>query len=119
MWASRSLVISTRFLKSSGRTSFAIAAKSSGFLMSCLGKGIPPLGHSTMAFWTASSSVRAQETWICSSLGEVVTSLPASFAPSSYLSQSIAIFSSAAPTVMIPSANLPVFLALIGPAVAT
>ena len=49
---------------------------------------------------------------IWSSFGEVVTSLPASFAPSSYLSQSIAIFSSAAPTVMIPSANLPVFFAL-------
>ena len=100
-------------------TIFAIAAKSSGFLMSCFGNGIPPFGHSRTAFSTASSSVGAQETWIWSSFGDVVTSLPASLAPSSNLSQSIPIFSSAAPTVMIPSANLPVFLALTGPAVAT
>ena len=49
MWTARSLVISTRFLKSSGRTSLAIAAKSSGFLMSCFGNGIPPFGHSIIA----------------------------------------------------------------------
>ena len=46
-------------------------------------------------------------------------SLPASRAPSANLSNSPPIFSSGAPTVMMPSANLPVFLALIGPAVAT
>ena len=46
-------------------------------------------------------------------------SLPASRAPSSNLANSPPIFSSGAPTVMMPSANLPVFLALIGPAVAT
>ena len=45
--------------------------------------------------------------------------LPASAQPSSHFSQSILIFSSAAPTVIIPSANFPVFLALTGPAVAT
>ena len=106
-------------MKSSGLTSFAIAAKSSGFLMSCLGNDIPPFGHSTIAFWTASSSVRAHDTWIWSILGDREGSLPASRAPSSYLPQSIPIFSSAAPTVMIPSANLPAFLALTGPAVAT
>ena len=48
-----------------------------------------------------------------------VGSLPASRAPSSNLSQSMPIFSSAAPTVIIPSASLPVRLALTGPAVAT
>ena len=46
-------------------------------------------------------------------------SLPASRAPSANLSNSPSIFSSGAPTVMMPSACLPVRLALIGPAVAT
>ena len=46
-------------------------------------------------------------------------SLPASRAPSANLSNSPPIFSSGAPTVMMPSACLPVRLALIGPAVAT
>ena len=46
-------------------------------------------------------------------------SLPASVAPSRNLSHSMAIFSSAAPTVMIPSAYLPVRFAFSGPAVAT
>ena len=110
----------TRFLKSSGRTSFAIAAKSSGFLMSCFGKGHPAVGPLVDRVpSTASSSVGAQETWIWSIFGVPSGSLPASRAPSSNLSQSIPIFSSAAPTVIIPSANLPVFLALTGPAVAT
>ena len=86
--AARSLVIRTRFLKSSGRTSLAIAAKSSGFLMSCFGKGIPPFGHSVIAFWTASSSVRAQDTWIWSSFG-VPSGLAGLGAPSSHFSQSI------------------------------
>ena len=40
-------------------------------------------------------------------------------APSRNLSHSIAILSSAAPTVMIPSANRPVRFAFTGPAVAT
>ena len=97
----------------------AIAAKSSGFRMSCLGNGIPPFGHSRIALSMASWSVRAQETWIWSSFGIAVGSLPASRAPSSNFSQSIPIFSSAAPTVIIPSANLPVRFALSGPAVAT
>ena len=61
--------MSTRFVKCSGRTSFAIAAKSSGFLMSCLGKAMPPFGHSLTAWSMASSSVGAHETWIWSSLG--------------------------------------------------
>ena len=106
-------------MKSSGRTSLAIAAKSSGFLMSCFGKGMPPFGHSRTALSTASSSVGAQDTWIWSSFGLPAGSLPASRAPSSNFSQSMPIFSSAAPTVIIPSANLPVRLALTGPAVAT
>ncbi len=105
--------------KSSGRTSFAIAAKSSGFRMSCFGKGIPPFGHSRIALASASSSVGAQLTWTWRSLGIETGSLPASRAPSSNLPQSIPIFSSAAPTVIIPSANRPVFFALTGPAVAT
>ena len=57
--------------------------------------------------------------WIWSIFGAPDGSLPASRAPSSNLPQIMPIFSSAAPTVMIPSANLPVFLALTGPAVAT
>ena len=60
-WASRSDEISIRPLKSSGRTSFAICAKSCGLLMSCLGNFMPPFGHSTIAFWSASSSVGAQD----------------------------------------------------------
>ena len=49
MWTSRSLLRSTRFSKSSGRTSLAIPAKSSGFLMSCLGKNaIPPFQMAMM-----------------------------------------------------------------------
>ncbi len=96
-----------------------MAAKSSGFLMSCLGKGIPPFGHSRTALLVASSSVGAQLTWTWSSFGIPAGSLPASRAPSSNLPQSIPIFSSAAPTVIIPSANRPVFFALSGPAVAT
>ena len=95
-------------------------AKSSGFLMSCLGKkAIPPLGHSAIALSMASCSVGAHEMWIWSIFGAAAGSLPTSRAPSSNLPQIMPIFSSAAPTVMIPSANLPVFLALTGPAVAT
>ena len=89
-----------------------MAAKSSGFLMSCLAKGMPPLGHSFMALSTASSSVAAHETWIWSSLGITEASLPASVAPSANLPQSMSIFSSAAPTVIMPSARRPVRLAL-------
>ncbi len=80
---------------------------------------MPPFGHSRTAFAAASSSVRAQLTWICSSFGIPAGSLPASRAPSSNLPHSIPIFSSAAPTVIMPSASLPVFFALSGPAVAT
>ena len=76
-------------------------------------------GHGSGAWSIACSAVRAHERWIWSILGIVVGSLPASRAPSANLSQSIPIFSSAAPTVIIPSANLPVRLALTGPAVAT
>ena len=57
--------------------------------------------------------------WIWRSIGAAVGSLPTSRAPSANFSRIMPIFSSAAPTVMIPSANLPVFLALTGPAVAT
>ncbi len=46
-------------------------------------------------------------------------SLPASFAPSANFPHRASSFSSAAPTVIIPSAHLPVRLALYGPAVAT
>ncbi len=42
--------MSIRFAKFSIRTSFAIAAKSSGLLMSCFGNGMPPFGHSFSAF---------------------------------------------------------------------
>ena len=87
--------------------------------MSCLGKGIPPFGHSRSALWIASRSFRAHETCSCSTFGFPIGSLPASRAPSSNLSQSITIFSSAAPTVIMPSAYLPVRFALNGPAVAT
>jgi hypothetical protein len=107
----------TRFLKSSGRTSLAIAAKSSGFLMSCFGKDMPPFGHSRRALCMASSSVRAQLTWSCRSFG--TDGLPASAQPSSHSIQSSLIFSSVAPTVIIPCANLPVRFALTGPDVAT
>ena len=44
-----------RPLKSSGRTSFAIWAMSWGDRMSCFGNFIPPLGHSVIAFRSASS----------------------------------------------------------------
>jgi hypothetical protein len=80
---------------------------------------MPPFGHSLTAASIASSSVRAQLTWICSSLGIARPSLPVSAAPSANLSHSMWIFSSAAPTVIIPSAWRPVRFALIGPAVAT
>ena len=63
-------------MKSSGRTSFAIAAKSSGFLMSCFGKAMPPFGHSRIALSRASSSVGAQLTWSWRSFG--TAGLPAS-----------------------------------------
>ena len=68
---------------------------------------------------SASSCVGAQQTWTCSCVGMAAGSLPASRAPSRNLSHSMSIFSSAAPTVMIPSAYLPVRLAFTGPAVAT
>ena len=87
--------------------------------MSCLGKAIPPFGHSRSALSIATSGSGAQERWIWRIFGLPAGSLPASRAPSSNFSHSIPIFSSAAPTVIIPSANLPVFLALTGPAVAT
>ena len=59
-WASRSDVISIRPSKSSGRTIFAIWAKSCGERMSCFGNFIPPFGHSVIAFFNASASVVAQ-----------------------------------------------------------
>ena len=45
-------------------------------------------------------------------------SLPASRQPSRHFSKIISIFSSGAPTVIRPFASAPVFLAVIGPAVA-
>ena len=87
--------------------------------MSALGNFMPPLGHSVIALASASSSVGAQDRCSCSTLGIVSGSLPASRAPSANLANRPPIFSSGAPTVMMPSANLPVRLALTGPAVAT
>ena len=46
MCSSRSALISIRLAKFSIRTSFAMFSKSSGFLMSCFGNGMPPFGHS-------------------------------------------------------------------------
>ena len=48
----------------------------------------------------------------------LVGSLPASMQPSRHFSKIISIFDSGAPTVMSPSAYMPVFLAVTGPAVA-
>ena len=76
---------------------------------------MPPFGHSVIAFASASSSVGAQERCSCRIFGIVSGSLPASRAPSAKRSNRPPIFSSGAPTVMMPSANLPVFFALIGP----
>jgi hypothetical protein len=87
--------------------------------MSCFGKGMPPFGHSRSAWSSASCCVGAHETWTCSWVVMASESLPASVAPSRNLPHSMAIFSSAAPTVMIPSAYLPVRFAFSGPAVAT
>ena len=111
--------MSMRLTKCSGRTSFAIAAKSSGLRMSCLGKAIPPFGHSLRAISVASSSVCAQLRCSCRIFGAFVGSLPPSRAPRSWFSHNSWSFASAAPTVIIPSANRPVRLALSGPAVAT
>ena len=58
--------MSMRFAKFSIRTSFAMFSKSSGFLMSCFGNGMPPFGHSFSAFSSASACVGAQLTWIWS-----------------------------------------------------
>src|SRR5687767_4847103 len=63
--------------------------------MSCFGKGMPPLGHSTMALRCASSSVGAHETCSCSSFGTV--GLSASRQPSSQAIHRSLTFSSAAP----------------------
>ena len=87
--------------------------------MSCLGNFIPPLGHSVIAFVMACSSVGAQDMCNCSTFGISSGFLPASRAPSSNLAKTFWIFSALAPTVMMPSQNLPVFFAVIGPAVAT
>ena len=76
---------------------------------------MPPLGHSVIAFASASSSVGAHDRCSWSTLGIVSGSLPASRAPSANLANSPPIFSSGAPTVMRPSANRPVFFAVIGP----
>src|SRR6185312_10191348 len=48
--------------KCSGRTSLAIAAKSSGLRISALGNAIPPFGHSRTACSIAPSCVPAYET---------------------------------------------------------
>ncbi len=88
--------MSIRLTKFSGRTSFAIAAKSSGLRMSCLGKAIPPFGHSLMAMSVASSSVCAQLMCSCRIFGMFVGSLPASRAPRSLFSHSSLSFASAA-----------------------
>ena len=105
--------------KSSGRTSWAMAAKSCGERMSAFPNFIPPLGHSRTALSSASSSVGAHDRCSCRTLGMVSGSLPASRAPSANFPSSISIFSGGAPTVMMPSACRPVFFALTGPAVAT
>ncbi len=80
---------------------------------------MPPFGHSRTACSSASAWVAAQLTWTWSCVRMADASLPASAAPSRNLSHSMPIFSSAAPTVMIPSAYLPVRFAFTGPAVAT
>ena len=49
---------------------------------------------------------------------KLVGSLPASRQPSRHFSKIISILPSGAPTVISPSARAPVFLAVIGPAVA-
>jgi len=105
--------------KSSGRTNLAIWAKSNGERMSAFGNFMPPFGHSVIAFARASSSVGAQERCNWSTLGITLGSFPASRAPASNRSNSPAIFSTGAPTVMRPSALRPARLAVIGPAVAT
>jgi hypothetical protein len=87
--------------------------------MSAFGKFIPPFGQPFTAFSVASSIVSAQETWSWIRRGIVAGSLPASRAPFSKRPISIPIFSSAAPTVMIPSQVRPVRSLWIGPAVAT
>ena len=87
--------------------------------MSCFGNFIPPFGHSRNAFASASSSVGAQERCSCRIFGMVSGFFPAARAPSANFSKTVWIFSSAAPTVIIPSQSSPVFFAVIGPAVAT
>ena len=87
--------------------------------MSALGNFIPPLGHCSMAFASASSSVGAQDRCSWSTLGMASGSLPASRAPAANFSNSPPIFSSGAPTVIRPSACLPARLAVTGPPVAT
>src|SRR5215218_3439402 len=117
--SSRSALIRTRFLKFSTLTCFAKAAKSSGFLMSALGKGIPPLGHSLTACCSASFWSSAQETWSCIMRGISEGALSALRAPSSNFSIRFFIFSSGAPTVMMPSQNSPVLRLCMGRSGAT
>ena len=112
--------MSIRPSKSSGRTSLAICSKSSGRA------DVLPSGTScrrsatrSIAFASASSSVGGPGQVQLQDLRHRVGSLPASRAPSANFSNSPPIFSSGAPTVMRPSAYLPVFLAVTGPAVAT
>ncbi len=80
---------------------------------------MPPLGHWVIALSSASSSVGAHDRCSCMILAMVSGSLPADRAPSANFSNSPVIFSTGAPTVMIPSACVPVRRAVIGPAVAT
>ena len=83
--------------------------------MSCLGNFMPPFGHSTIAFRNASSCVSAHERWSCRMNLNLAGSLPASMQPSRHFSKIISIFSSGAPTVMSPSANMPGLLGGDGP----
>ena len=87
--------------------------------MSCLANFMPPFGHCVIALSSASSSVGAQDRCSWSSFGIASGSLPADVAPSSNFASTPATFSVVAPGVMMPSQRAPVFLAVIGPAVAT
>ena len=86
--------------------------------MSALGKAMPPFGHSRTACSTAASRLSAHETCNWMMRGIVAGSLPASLAPFSKRPSSVRIFSSGAPTVMMPSAMRPVRSPLTGPEVA-
>jgi len=71
------------------------------------------VGQGLLVRWAPTTGA-AEAPWAC-----VSGSLPAPRAPSANFANSPSIFSSGAPTVIMPSACLPVRLALTGPAVAT